>query len=147
MWETPVFWASQITVSHTPTLPLQTSVMSYITRVISTMSRFGRRTLNGLFSHFFWFNLSAFRLASPPGGMGLPPEGEPCILYDIMKAGNNSRFMKHTIIVTKRKVVNYYLVPGIIQEAAPCVVFWYMCALRLLCSCALAGGILTCCLL
>ena len=32
--------------------------MSYITRVISTMSRFGMRSLNRLFSHFFWFNLS-----------------------------------------------------------------------------------------
>jgi len=42
------------------------------------MSRFGMRSLNRLFSHFFWFNLSAFRLASPPGGMRLPPEGEPC---------------------------------------------------------------------
>ena len=53
--------------------------MCYITRVLSPMSRFGRRSLNRLFSHFFWFNLSVFRLASPPGGMRLPPEGEPCI--------------------------------------------------------------------
>ena len=42
------------------------------------MSRFVMRSLNRLFSHFFLFNLSAFRLASPPGGMRLPPEGEPC---------------------------------------------------------------------
>jgi len=55
--------------------------MSYITRVLSTMSRFGMRSLNRLFSHFFWFNLSAFRLASPPGGMRLPPEVEPCNTY------------------------------------------------------------------
>ena len=81
MWETPVFWASPITVSHTPTFPLQTSVMSYITRVHSTMSRFGMRSLHRLFSHFFWFNLSAFRLAPPPRGMRLPPEGEPCFLH------------------------------------------------------------------
>ena len=46
------------------------------------MSRFGMRSLNRLFSHFFWFNLSAFRLASPPGGIRLPPEGDPCNLYD-----------------------------------------------------------------
>ena len=45
------------------------------------MSRFGMRSLNRLFSRFFWFNLSAFRLASPPGGMRLPPEVEPCTLY------------------------------------------------------------------
>ena len=43
--------------------------MSYITRVLSIMSRFGMRSLNRLFSHFFWFNLNAFRLASPPEGM------------------------------------------------------------------------------
>ena len=30
------------------------------------------------------------------------------------------------------------------EEAAPCVVFWHVCALRHLRSCALAGGILTC---
>ena len=30
---------------------------------------------------FFWFNLSAFRLAPPPRGMRLPPEGEPCFLH------------------------------------------------------------------
>ena len=45
------------------------------------MSRFVMRSLNHLFSHSFWFNLSAFRLASPPGGMRLPPEGEPCMYY------------------------------------------------------------------
>ena len=45
------------------------------------MSRFGMRSLNRLFSHFFWFNLSAFRLASPPGGMRPPPEGEPCTTH------------------------------------------------------------------
>ena len=55
--------------------------MSYITRVLSTMSRFGMRSLNRPFSHFFWSNLSSFRLASPPGGMRLPPEGEPCTTY------------------------------------------------------------------
>ena len=58
--------------------------MSYITRFLSTMSRFGMRSLNRLFSHFFWFNPSAFRLASPPGGMHLPPEGEPCILLYVL---------------------------------------------------------------
>ena len=57
---------------------------SYITRVLSTMSRFGMRSLNRLYSHFFWFNLSAFRLASPPGGVRLPPEGEPCIIYTVL---------------------------------------------------------------
>ena len=56
--------------------------MSYITRVLSTMSRFGMRSLSRPFFHFLWFNLRAFRLASPPGGMRLPPEGEPCSLYD-----------------------------------------------------------------
>ena len=57
----------------------------------------------------------------------------------------------HGVPTTKKEIMNIvdngYQIPGIIQEAAPCVVFWYVCALRHLCSCALAGGILTCCLL
>ena len=64
--------------------------MSFITRVLSTMSRFGMRSLYRLFFHFFWFNLSALRLVSPPGGMRLPPEGEPCTTYqyDLKKEKN-----------------------------------------------------------